>query len=112
MKSVLPLAVLIAFLGACSSPTGPKPAALVPLERAQEQVRLAWSASAGNAERFVFSPAFADGAIYAAARNGTVTRFDAADGRRAWSVSAGTPLSGGVGTDGRIVAVANDDGEV
>ena len=39
-------------------------------------------------------------------------RLDAASGRSAWRVSAGTPLSGGVGTDGRMVAVANEHGDV
>ncbi len=104
-------AVLTVVLAACSSPTGPKPAALTPLERPL-QVRVLWSGNAGNGDRYVFSPAFADGAVYTAARNGTVTRFDAASGRRIWSAAAGERLSGGVGTDGRIVAVANEDGEV
>src|SRR5919197_1248959 len=35
-----------------------------------------------------------------------------ASGQTVWRVSAGTPLSGGVGTDGRVVAVANEHGEV
>ena len=88
MKSVLPLAVLIAFLGACSSPTGPKPAALVPLERAQEQVRLAWSASAGNAERFVFSPAFA--ASSSPSRKGKKASPARASGEEAGPATAGS----------------------
>jgi len=104
-------AALAILLAACSSPTGPNPAALTPLERPL-QVRVLWSGSVGNGDRYVFSPAFAEGAVYAAARNGTVSRFDAASGRRIWSVTASQRLSGGVGTDGRIVAVANEDGEV
>jgi len=104
-------AALAILLAACSSPTGPQPMPLTPIARAQP-VKVLWSGDAGNGERYVFSPAFADGAVYAAARNGTVSRFDATSGRRAWSVTAGERLSGGVGTDGRIVAVANEDGEV
>ena len=105
------LAVAVMILAACSGPTGPQPAALTPLERPMP-VRVLWSASAGDGDRYVFSPAFADGAVYAAARNGSVTRFDAATGRRSWSVSASHRLSGGVASDGRVVAVANEDGEV
>jgi outer membrane protein assembly factor BamB len=41
-----------------------------------------------------------------------VTRFDVARGRTLWSVSADLPLSGGVGSDGRLVAVANEEGDV
>jgi outer membrane protein assembly factor BamB len=111
MRLLYAAAALALVLWGCSSPTGPKPAALTPLEH-PAQLRVLWSASAGNGDRFVFAPAFAEGALYTAARNGSVTRFDAASGRARWSVSAGTRLSGGVGSDGRTVAVANEDGEV
>ena len=104
-------AALALICWACSSPTGPQPAELPRLEH-EAQVRSLWSASAGDADRFVFSPALVDGSIYSAARDGTVTRFEAASGRTLWSVSAGNRLSGGVGADARIVAVANEDGEV
>jgi len=104
-------AALALICWACSSPTGPQPAELPRLEH-EAQVRSLWSASAGDADRFVFSPALVDGSIYGAARDGTVTRFEAASGRTLWSVSAGNRLSGGVGADARIVAVANEDGEV
>ena len=106
----LPLFVLAA-LAACSGPTGPQPAPLPELKESAP-VRSVWSASAGDADRFVFEPAFADGAVFTAARDGTLMRLDAASGRREWRVSAGTPLSSGVGTDGRVIAVANEHGEV
>jgi outer membrane protein assembly factor BamB len=41
-----------------------------------------------------------------------VSRFDVAGGGNLWSVNLGIPLSGGVGSDGRTVAVANEEGEV
>ncbi|HUQ73675.1 MAG TPA: outer membrane protein assembly factor BamB [Burkholderiales bacterium] len=106
--SAVALTLLVA---ACSSPSGPKPAELPQLEH-EGRVRELWSASAGEAERFVFSPAVADGSIYAAAANGTVTRFELGRGRTLWSVSSGVKLSGGVGTDGTTVAVASEDGEI
>jgi outer membrane protein assembly factor BamB len=111
MNTRLLAAAAATVLCACSGPTGPQPALLTPLQ-SPLQVRVLWSANAGDGDRYVFSPAFADGAVYAAARNGSVSRYDAASGRRVWSVTAGQRLSGGVGTDGRSVAVANEDGEV
>jgi outer membrane protein assembly factor BamB len=106
--AVTALAVLVS---ACSSSTGPQPAELPRLEH-EARVRELWSASVGGADRFVFSPALADGSVFAAARDGTVSRFDAARGRTLCSVNVEIALSAGVGTDGRTVAVANEEGEV
>jgi len=103
--------VLVLALAACSSPSGPQPAPLPELKESA-RVRALWSARTGDADRFIFEPALAEGALFTAARDGTVMRLDAASGRSAWRVSAGTPLSGGVGTDGRMVAVANEHGDV
>src|ERR1051326_9352933 len=64
-------------LAACSSPSGPKPAELQRLEKPQE-VRVLWSARIGDADRFVFFPAPVGDAVFAAARDGTVVRLDAA----------------------------------
>jgi outer membrane protein assembly factor BamB len=106
------LVAAAALLAGCaSSPSGPKPAELAPLEHPAAVKRL-WSAEVGDAGRFVFTPAFVDGAVYAAARDGTVVRLDAKSGRQLWRASAGLPLSAGVGTDGRIVAVATEEGVV
>ena len=86
--AALRAAPLVALF-ACSS-TGPKPADLPRIEHAAK-VRSVWSASVGDGERFVFTPSLADGSVFTAARDGTVTRLDAASGRRLWRVSAGTP---------------------
>jgi outer membrane protein assembly factor BamB len=104
--------IAAALLAACSTgSSGPKPATLPPLTNPQN-VKLLWSASVGEADRFVFSPALAGGSIYAAARNGTVTRLDAASGKQAWRISTPVRLSGGVGADDRTVAIATEEGEV
>ena len=94
-----------------SSPAGAKPAAL-PAISATRSVRVLWSASVGAADAFVFTPAFAGDSVYAAARDGSVVRIDAATGQLRWRVSTGTRLSAGAGSDGRVVAVASDEGEV
>jgi outer membrane protein assembly factor BamB len=100
-----------ALAGCASAPSGPKPAELVTLEH-PAPLRQLWTAQVGDAGRFVFEPAFVDGAVYAAARDGTVVRLDAASGRERWRASAGMALSAGVGSDGRLVAVANEEGVV
>jgi outer membrane protein assembly factor BamB len=75
-------------------------------------VRTAWTAPAGNAGAYAFSPVFAKGSIFAAAADGSVTRIDASTGQPAWRVSAGMPLTAGVGSDGDTVAVAGEKGMV
>ena len=104
-------AASVALLAACSSPSGPKPAALETLSDPRS-VRVLWSANVGRADHFTFFPALVGDSVYAAARDGTVTRLDAASGRRRWRAAAETPVSSGVGADAETVAVANEDGEV
>ena len=104
-------AAAAALAGCSSAPTGPKPAPLPELAQAKP-VRVLWRAHVGASDGFVFSPALAGEAVYAAARDGTVSRLDAATGRLRWRVSAGTRLSAGVGADAASVAVASEEGEV
>jgi outer membrane protein assembly factor BamB len=103
--------LLAAAVSACSSPSGPKPAPLPPLERAPE-VRALWSARVGSAERFTFSPAVVGDAIFAAARDGTVVRLGAAKGDERWRARLERRLSAGVGAAARTVVVATEEGEV
>ena len=48
--------------------------------------------------------------VYAAAADGTLTRYDS--GVQVWRISTGQLVSGGVGSDGRLVAVGTAKGEV
>lgn len=96
---------------ACSSSSGPKPAELPAIERAQD-VRVLWSARIGRAGAFTFSPAFVSDAVFAAARDGTVVRLDAAKGEERWRASLDRRLSGGVGASRATVVVATEEGEV
>jgi len=92
-------------------PSGPKPAELPVLTNPQS-VRVLWTANVGAGEGFVFTPALAGDSVYAAGRTGTVARIDVESGQVRWRVTAGTRLSGGVGSDGSVVAVASEEGEV
>jgi len=94
-----------------SSGGGPKPAELPPLSN-PPGVRVLWSASIGGADSFFFSPAVADDSVFAAARDGSIARFDAGTGQVRWRTSVGTKLSAGVGADGSLVVVATEGGEV
>jgi len=94
-----------------SKRVGPKMAGLPALAGAVA-VRTLWQANVGAAGRAAFSPAVAAGSVYAAAQDGTVVRLDSGSGRQVWRVNAGTPLSGGTGADGSLVAVGTAQGEV
>ena len=69
-----------------------------------------WQANVGSAGEFTFSPAVVGDSVYAAARDGAVARFDG--GRQVWRIAAGQPISGGVGSDGKLVVVGTPKGEV
>ena len=88
---------------------GPKMAELKPFTAAA-QARVLWSESVGKSGDYVFSPAVSGSSVYAAAGDGSVTRVD--DGKVAWKINAGQPLSAGVGTDGNLVAVGSPKGDV
>ena len=107
------------LLGACStvenlnpfSSSAPKvkPTELAAIQPTAE-LRGVWQTSIGSAGEFTFSPAVVGDSVYAAARDGAVARFDG--GRQVWRIAAGQPISGGVGSDGKLVVVGTLKGEV
>ena len=117
----LPLAALVAVLlaGACStveklnpfSSSTPKvkPTELAAIQ-ASAELKSLWQTGIGNAGEFSFSPAVVGDSAYAAARDGSIARFDG--GRQVWRAAAGQTLSGGVGSDGKVVVVGTPKGEV
>lgn len=106
-------------IGACSSveklnPFGSsapkaKPAELAPIQ-ATAELKSLWQSSVGSAGGYVFSPAVVGDSVYAGARDGTLIRVDG--GKQVWRVNAGQVISGGVGSDGTVVAVGTPKGEV
>jgi outer membrane protein assembly factor BamB len=114
------LLALTMLLGGCQSmnpmdllrpDTRPKMAQLQEL-KSSIPTRSLWQASIGSSGGMVFSPIAVGNAVFAAARDGTVARFDAAKGAQAWRVNAGAQLSGGVGASSTLVAVGSSEGEV
>lgn len=86
-----------------------KMAELQPIS-ATAQLRTLFLASAGGSGPYVFTPAPAGDSLFVAAHDGTLARYDR--GREVWRTNAGERLSGGVGSDGRIVVVGTPEGEV
>jgi outer membrane protein assembly factor BamB len=97
------------LLAGCSGDSKIKPAELTPFTATAELTER-WHGSVGKAGDFVFTPAVVDNTVFAAARDGTLARFD--KGQEVWRTDAGSKLSGGVGADGRLVAVGTPKGEV
>jgi len=107
--SSLPSANPLDWFG--SQAAGARPADLPQLSNAP-RVRVLWSSNIGGAEAFVFTPVLNGDSVYAAARNGTLVRLDAASGKVRWRVSVNRRISGGVGSDGVLAVVASEEGEV
>lgn len=103
-------AALVLLLCACGS-KGPQPAKLVEF-KPSVKLRVAWRADVGNAGRYVFTPALYQGSVYAAGSQGTLARFDAANGKLIWRVDTRAPLSGGVGVGPDMVLVGTSKGAV
>src|SRR5689334_11631181 len=114
MKRLVALG-LAATLAGCSlftsKDTGPKMAGVPPLANAVP-VKAMWSANVGRSAESILSPATAPGAVFAASREGNVTKLDATNGRVLWRAQVGQPISGGVGASADLVAVGTAEGEV
>lgn len=90
------------------------PKELVDFEETLE-VRKIWSADLGGDSenlRVGLTPAGDGTRVYAASRDGTVTAFEPASGRRVWRTKTEAALSAGPGVGGGLVVVAGSDGEL
>lgn len=109
------MAALSLFLTACSSlnpfASEPKnkPAALTSFTPTTQLVSDG-QLSVGRSRDYVLTPAVVGSTIYAAAEDGTLMRAD--QGAMVWRINIGSALSGGVGSNGKLVAVGTDKGEV
>ena len=92
-----------------AAPSTPKMAELAPIQ-ATAVLNIRWQSNVGGAGDFTLTPASVGNSVYAAARDGSIARFD--DGKTVWKISAGQVISGGVGSDGKQVVVGTPKGEV
>ncbi len=107
--ALLGASMLLAGCSIFSSDSKVKPAELVPFA-ATAELPVAWQGSASKAGDFVFTPSVVEDSVFAAGHNGTIVRYDG--GREVWRIATDEKLSGGVGTDGKLVAVGTPKGEV
>jgi len=99
--SALMVAALIA--GCSSGPEKPKPAELGP-NPALISVRLAWSARVGPVG-LPLDVRVTGNAVMLADSTGSVASLDGNTGAEQWRAQVGSPISAGVGSDGRHAAV-------
>lgn len=114
MRRSIALALVAVLLGGCSlfrSDPRPKMAA-VPQIKSTVSLRTLWNVDLPPAGESVLTPAVAGEGVFAAGRDGTVVRIDAASGRVLWKVSTGAVLTGGVAAGEDLVVVGSNEGEV
>jgi outer membrane assembly lipoprotein YfgL len=114
MRRLLPaIGLAVSLLGLAACTTGsprPKPAEL-PAITPTIAARQVWTAQLGTVD-FPLSVRARPQSVVVAGGNGTVTELEIGSGRPLWSVSVGTPLAAGVGTDGTTTAVVTRDNEL
>lgn len=91
------------------SSSGPKIPPL-PQLTVKREARTSWTVNVGKAGDYVFAPAVTKRAIFGASRDGQIYRIE--DGKVVWKISAGQPISGGVGASDDIIAVGTQKGDV
>ena len=117
MLNHLATVILVLSLAGCSTldsinpfaSSGPKMAVLQPIN-ASVQARVVWRETVGKTDVYAFVPAVTGSTVYAASKDGNLIRVD--DGKLAWKINAGQPLSGGVGADASMVVVGSPKGDV
>jgi outer membrane protein assembly factor BamB len=85
------------------------PAALVEFKPSMA-LKAVWSTSVGSSGAYVFSPVQTGTDIVAAAVDGTVMKMDSVSGKVVWRISAGMPLTAGVGVGASTIVVAGQKG--
>lgn len=104
------LAVVL-LLSACSSEPPIKPAELTRFDQTAK-VKEVWSNDVRRGLPYAFTPATAEGDVFAADAKGRIARFDGLKGKQKWKTETGEPLSGGIGVGGGLVLVGTPKGKV
>jgi outer membrane protein assembly factor BamB len=94
-----------------SKPKGNQPAPLVELKGSMA-VRTAWKLDMGKADNYAFTPAIVGNTLVLAGAGGSLARVEAASGALLWRIEAGTGLTAGVGSDGKLIAVGATKGQI
>ncbi|HEX5638175.1 MAG TPA: outer membrane protein assembly factor BamB [Burkholderiaceae bacterium] len=118
--AMLALAAGIGLSAGCSwiptwlggTPSKESQAAPLPEFTPSLATRVAWRANVGSARGAFLQPAVLENAIFAASADGNIVRLAPATGEVVWRAEVKSKISGGVGSDGFIVAVGTARGEV
>lgn len=116
---VLGALCVVAALAGCSTIGGwfgasapaRKPAELSPLT-SQVKTRVVWQGSVGSAGKSVLFPAVTGSTVWAAAGNGQIAGFSAANGGAEGRFNAGQALSSGIAATSTAVVVGSVRGEI
>lgn len=108
VAAVLAMALVV---GCASKSNTAKPADLVEFKPTLT-LRTAWRVSVGDSRGAPLQPAVLENAIYAAGASGTLMRVAPASGEVLWRVDTNARLTSGVGSDGFVVAVGTQRGEL
>lgn len=102
----------VALVAGCASKSNTaKPADLVEFKPTMT-LRTAWRVSVGDGRGAPLQPAVLENAVYAAGASGTLLRVAPASGDVVWRVDTNARLTSGVGSDGFVVAVGTQRGEL
>lgn len=117
LKRAFLIALLIGpALSGCGWFGGKKTPTRVPAElvefKAGLSVRTLWQAQVGSSGRFALQPALSGDTVVAAAADGTVSAYQLTTGQLRWRVTAGFPISAGVGVGNGLAVVGGGEGEV
>jgi outer membrane protein assembly factor BamB len=93
------------------SKEGPKVGPLPDFE-AKTATQVNWQIPLGGKTSAGFAPAVLPDAVYGSSPEGEIVSIDPATGRQRWRVSAGKPLSSGIGADANVLAVGTSKAEV
>ncbi|AKJ28983.1 outer membrane protein assembly factor BamB [Caldimonas brevitalea] len=112
MKRLGAATLLAALLSACSSgPDKPKPTPLEMPAPAVVRLQPLWNQRIGDV-RMPLRPAVSAEVVTLASSDGTVVAMQLESGRELWRAQLSTPLSVGVGSDGRFAAVVTRGNEL
>ena len=110
MKKTLLAMASACVLAACSSPNSQAPTELQDYQSLAEP-EVVWSKSVGESLTNFLTPAVVGQTTYVAGDN-SVYRLDTADGNEVWRYETEAPIAAGVGSDGYVVAVGTEKGEL
>lgn len=115
MKRLLAACAAALLLVACGSQDNTEPPAPLVKFTPKVQVQEVWSADVGAGAGDILLglvPAVDGGHVYAAGRDGDVSAYDAATGKRIWRTDTKMKLGGGPGVGAKLVAVGSTSGYV